>query len=430
VIRRGGQRNRPPDAPPIERDEAVPDHVLDELIAAFGSPDATAVQEVDFDDPSIDALLAPTAPLEPRPQVEVEPPPAAAERTSGAASAGPAAVDDHSATTVLLGAERRPTIRIGGDDELPDAVYLDEDAEVRLREVHSTGGDDPDELSTIVIGDVDESHPAVEQLPQRSSGAIDPRLRARRVAVGRAKGRRRLVVTGIVALVLAFIVGVIAVLASGLFAVEQVRWQGTSFTDAGVRQQIDDELLGTPVLRVDTGDIERRLEATPFVEDARVDARFPHTVDIDVRERRPVVAFRGGTDQQWRIVDRDGRVLTVIPDTPDPAAYMWVLGANPDTEVGAFADPLYAAAAQLWIAVPPEIRAITESITVDTAAGTLGMVLRRPEEAVGESTIDVRLGDPSNMPDKLARLLQIVRRGLDTTIPIDVSSQDVGVVTV
>jgi Cell division protein FtsQ len=140
-----------------------------------------------------------------------------------------------------------------------------------------------------------------------------------------------------------------------------------------------------------------------------------------------VVTFQGGNDEQWRMVDRDGRVLAVIADTPNKEFYMYVTGANPDTEVGASAGPLYAAAAQLWIAVPAEIRQLTDSIGVDTTAGTLSLQLQLPDAKPGAKPISVRLGDPTNLPDKLARLLQIVRRGLDTTVPIDVSTNDVSV---
>jgi hypothetical protein len=54
----------------------------------------------------------------------------------------------------------------------------------------------------------------------------------------------------------------------------------------------------------------------------------------------------------------------------------------------------------------------------------LSLRLRGPAGA----TIDVRLGDDAGLDDKLARLLQQVRGGLDKVCALDVSTPEVGVV--
>jgi cell division protein FtsQ len=53
-----------------------------------------------------------------------------------------------------------------------------------------------------------------------------------------------------------------------------------------------DDLEGEPVLLVDTEAVEAKLESVPWVESARVRTDFPHTVFIDIRERRPVASFQ------------------------------------------------------------------------------------------------------------------------------------------
>ena len=51
--------------------------------------------------------------------------------------------------------------------------------------------------------------------------------------------------------------------------------------------------MGTPVLRADTRQAERELEAIPWVEDARVTTDFPTRLSIEIRERTPLVAIAG-----------------------------------------------------------------------------------------------------------------------------------------
>ncbi len=257
-----------------------------------------------------------------------------------------------------------------GDDDRPDALYLDEESGSRLREVHSdddsTGG-----RQTIVIKDLDESG-SIETLPARSSGSMDPRVRARRIAVRRAKGRKRLIWVAIGAAILVVLVGAVAILASSLFDVRTVDVQGAVYTDPERLSAIVDGLQGDAILLVDTRQIERQLESIAWVESARVSTQFPHRVFIDIRERKPIATF-AGSDGRFRVIDRDGRVLDVVDGIP--IDYMLVTGANPDVERGQFAGRPFASAAQLAIALPSEIRALTSSIDVDATAGDLELTL-------------------------------------------------------
>jgi cell division protein FtsQ len=65
---------------------------------------------------------------------------------------------------------------------------------------------------------------------------------------------------------------------------------------------------GTPLIRVDPGQVARRVEAIRQVETARVTKQWPDGLAITVRERVPVVAVRmagGGYD----LVDHDGVIV-------------------------------------------------------------------------------------------------------------------------
>jgi len=370
----------------VPHSDTVPDKVLEELGAAFSAA-SEQEQAYDFDDPSIDRLLGLGESADVSPD-EPEVPQAAAPE--------------------------RKLIVIAEDDQ-PDAVYLDDETEQRHRAMQGSTADESGERSTIVISDLDDSS-AVDVSAGSAGGSMDPRLRARRVAVRRAEGRRRLVWVGVAVGIVLVVVAAAALLASSLFDVTTIDVEGAVYTDPVALQAVIDDLTGEPILLVDTQDVEARLESIPWVESARVSTDFPHRVVIEIREREPVATFEG-TDGRFRVIDRDGRVLDVIVGRP--IAYMLVTGTNPDTDQGLFAGPPYAAVAQLVIALPPEIRAITESVGVDAATGDMSLLL--------DGGVEVQLGGASRMQDKLARLLQKVREGLDGVVRIDVSTDEVSV---
>jgi len=400
--------------------EVVPDTVLEELLAAFSEPEAADAKSFDFDDPSIDRLLGlgDDAPAieEPKKSEPADEPNATTTEASNAvdASASSTVVLTPPATADPPATPNPPrNVIVIGDDDRPDALYLDEEAGSRLRDVHADEGDETGGRSTIVISDLDESS-RIETLPARSSGSMDPRVRARRIAVRRAKSRKRLIWVAIGAAVVLVLVGALAVLASSLFDVRNVDVQGAVYTDPQQLSSIVAGVHGDPILLVDTRQIERQLESIAWVESARVSTQFPHTVFIDIRERKPIATF-AGSDGKYRVVDRDGRVLDVVDGVP--IDYMLITGANPDVDRGQFAGRPFASAAQLAIALPPEIRAVTKSIGVDATTGDLTLQL-------GDKTV-AHLGVATDMSGKLVRLLSEVRGGLDGICALDVSTSEI-----
>ena len=408
----------------------MPAGVLSELLAAFSeSPSDVDGQPVqlstgfDFDDPSIDRLLAVGLDDQPASPAAGAPAPPAEDRAAQRPPSAPVTSDvGHAASPSVPTVDADPglttakRIVIGADDDLPDAQYLDEaiDAPQHGSARRSASPDDSGERATIVIADLDDVGDLDEPV-RRGGGSIDPRLRARRVAVRRAEGRRRLFWVAIVGGVLVLAVGVLATLASSIFSVDEVIVQGAVYTDPQRLTAIVEQVEGDPILLVDTRAIERELEALAWVERARVETDFPHRLTIDIRERQPVATFVG-SDGKFRIIDRDSRVLDVIEGIP--LAPMLITGNHPDTDIGQFAGQAYAAAAQLVIALPAEIRTITSSVGVDSATGELTMVLN--------DVVQVRLGAANDLPVKLARLLQRIRDGLDDVQQLDVSTDAVG----
>ena len=110
---------------------------------------------------------------------------------------------------------------------------------------------------------------------------------------------------------------------------------------------------------------------------------------------------------------------TVSLDIVDgvPIDYMLITGANPDVERGQFAGRPFASAAQLAIALPPEVRALTESIGVDATGGNLTLQLH--------NDLTVQLGPAADLSGKLVRLLSLVQGGLDGICGLDVSTADI-----
>lgn len=391
-------------------DQPVSDEVLAELHAAFSAADAADAADVefDFDDPSIDRILG--------------------VDTSGAAIpdvAAPDEIPEHIAPQSSHAGRVEPphVVVIDDGEQFPDTVYLEDDTVATLAAA-ARGDVSPDVdagrsvvravPSTIVIDHLDDH---TDSIVTRPASSMHPRLKARRVAVNRAAGRRRLLWVGVAAGVVLVAVAVVAVLASTIFDVRNVGVQ-SEYTDKALIDRIVGELRGTPILRVDTARYERELEASPWVESAKVTTDFPHSVTIDIRERHPQAAFVG-SDGQWRVIDREGRVLAVLGSRP--LAYMPITGTAPDSEAGQFAGPVFASAAQLVIALPSEIRSITSSVGADATTGELSLALD-PADATG---VQVRLGTVAGMEDKLARLLTFVRQGLKADQKLDVSTADV-----
>ena len=351
---------------PTADPERPDDSVLDELSRAFGG-DAG-------DDPTGSGAVESTAPT--------------ASDTSG-----------------------RVTIAIEAEDDFVDPVYLDEE----LARDDSSG--------TVFIDD-DGSGDAIAPKEATSQG-IEPRLRQRRIGVARAAGLRRLKWIAVVVAVLLVVVAGLAVLGSSLFSVEEVDVSGNVYTDPDALQEVVEDLDGTPVLLVDTGDAEARLEEIPWVEDARVRTHFPDRVTIEIREREPVSTVRG-IDGLFRVLDQDGRVLDVIEG--QPVAVILIAGPGTlDLGPGEFAPAGYASASSMVLKLTPSVRSRTEAMVVTEDGSDLRLYLARENGP----PVEVRFGSAAGDSDQIEKLVRLETRLEDLDDPtvtvIDVSTAEVTV---
>jgi len=254
----------------------------------------------------------------------------------------------------------------------------------------------------LVIEDNDLTGPVVRTGGDSdgSDGVVkgDRRFRLRRIAVRRAEGRRRLRLVGWVLLPVAIVGSVLAVLASPLFGVRNVVIEGARYTAQSTLESADDLVRGKSVFSLDLGAVEEVLKADPWVRDAQAKRRFPSTVVVDIAERKPV-AWYLGTDNQARVIDIDGRVITVL--NGQPTAYTQITGVGPDLPRGAQAEGVYTAAAQVAASLPPEVAPLM--LNMGVAGGTdLLMTLRT-------GTV-VSFGRPTDLRSKMVALVLVLRR--------------------
>ncbi len=131
------------------------------------------------------------------------------------------------------------------------------------------------------------------------------------------------------AAVVVFAFGGWVVLFSSWLGVQTVRVEGTTTTPSGQVTRAAEVLPGTPLARVDLGAVQARVEAIPTIASVHVARSWPHTIVVDVTERKPVAAlFRDGS---WRLMDESGVVYLRTP-APDPALPIVELDGSPSPE--------------------------------------------------------------------------------------------------
>lgn len=318
-------------------------------------------------------------------------------------------VDSGSGTDESDPRPERAIIAIGGDD-LPDVSYLDDELQ-------------RDSVSKPVFIDDDGGSDAVVASDASTRG-IEPRIRQRRIGVNRSRNRRRIWWLALAAVVVIVLIGVLALLGSSFFAVEEVTVTGAVYTDQEALDAVIEDLTGTAVLLVDSAAVEAQLEAIPWVEDARVTASFPNSASIEIRERTPVAAMMGA-DGLARVIDVDGRVLALVDG--QPVALVWIAGPDTmDVGPGQFASIGYSSAASLVTKLTPDIRGRVESMLVTPDGADLVLVLTSDR-----GPIEVRFGSAIGENSQIEKLVRLQRTlddiGDKPVTVIDVSTSEVTV---
>jgi cell division protein FtsQ len=263
-----------------------------------------------------------------------------------------------------------------------------------------------DSGGTLVIDDRDGDRVVIVD-DDRPDPRFDERQRKRK----RRERLKRVKWLKLAGVIVAFIVFIMGVLASPLFAVRHVDFEGVVYTSPATIEKIKDSIKGASVFTVDTAKARELLLNDPWVSEVRITTDFPSGALVEVAERIPVVWY-AGADQKARVVDARGHVITVLDGWP--TKYLQVRGTGPNLEAGAVADDVFRAAAQLVLALPPEIRPKVKALEL-TGGGELSMILKG-------GTV-VRFGPPTDLQNKLVAVVVLFRRQDPATLAVvDVST--------
>lgn len=210
--------------------------------------------------------------------------------------------------------------------------------------------------------------------------APHPRIRARRVAVARDVGRRRRRRLNAVLGVLCAVVWTLVGLRSPLLDVDRIQVSGAERTPVAAVEAALGAGRGAPMVEVDAGAAAERVEALPWVAEARVQRLWPGTVRVVVEERRAVavVAHPGG----WATVDADGRILAVEPEQP---AGLVSLAGRRDGAPGAVLDQADRRLLDAVGELPADVRDDVASLATG-AGGIVAELVAGPCLVLGDAT--------------------------------------------
>lgn len=146
---------------------------------------------------------------------------------------------------------------------------------------------------------------------------------------------------------------------TGRLDTAQVVVVGTQRTEALAVHDLADGALGTPLLLVDVGSIAADVAALPLVREARVERRWPRTLEVNVTERVAVAAVPapGG----YQLLDLEGVVLAELTEPPAEVPVL-------DVDVDRAGVRTLRAARSVLASLPSEVQRRTSAVSADSPA--------------------------------------------------------------
>ena len=186
-----------------------------------------------------------------------------------------------------------------------------------------------------------------------------------------------------------------ALLGSSLLVVRSVEVTGIHLVPRSEVLQAADIKPGTPLARINTTAVARRVERITQVQTARVSRHWPDAVVITIQERTPALAVASGGG--YALIDKFGVVVRRVARRP---AGMVLLASSPSALASLRGSPAVMAAVTVLQQLPDRIRALVRAVAGRSAA-TVTLDLRggitvlwggtdRPEPKAAELAILLR----------------------------------------
>jgi cell division protein FtsQ len=153
-----------------------------------------------------------------------------------------------------------------------------------------------------------------------------------------------------------------ALLGSTLLVARSVRVTGAPAAQRAQVLRAAGIAPGTPLIRISTSAVARRVEQITQIQSARVSRDWPDSVVIAVTERTPALAVAAGGG--FALVDRFGVVIGQVATRPPGISLLTSAPANLASLRGS---PAIAAAVTVLRQLPPAIRARVQAVAAPSA---------------------------------------------------------------
>ena len=100
--------------------------------------------------------------------------------------------------------------------------------------------------------------------------------------------------------------------ADPFLSVKEIAVEPAPALSVGRRQDLDTQLLGRNILKVDLEKIARQLERSPEIQKAKVHRLMPSTLKVEVVTRKPAAFIQFSPAGTYGAVSEDGMILNTV----------------------------------------------------------------------------------------------------------------------
>lgn len=147
------------------------------------------------------------------------------------------------------------------------------------------------------------------------------------------------------------------VFGTSVLGVREIRVTGSSIASVDKVRTVAGVAEGTPLARVDPETVAARVRTLPSVAEVEVRRSWPHTLVIEVTERRPVAAVADGGG--FLLLDSEGVVFHQVAKRPADVVLLRVARPGPD-------DAATVAAVRVAAALTPKLRSELREVVAES----------------------------------------------------------------